>query len=63
MHILLWRIQCRHSFVKQFGIRDSGHRKNARVRLPQLARPIDVVPSWCSEVCLDIALIQHSWMR
>ena len=43
MHILLWRIQCRHSSVKQFGIRDSDHRKNARVRLPQLVRPIDVV--------------------
>ena len=30
-------------FVKQFAIRDSGHRKNARVRLHQLARPIEVV--------------------
>ena len=32
-------------FRKQFGIRDSGHRKNARVRLHQLARPIEVVSS------------------
>ena len=30
---------------EQFGIRDSGHRKNARVRLHQLARPIEVVSS------------------
>ena len=45
VHILLWRIQCWHSLRKQFGIRDSGHRKNARVRLHQLARPIDVVSS------------------
>ena len=45
VHILLWRIQCWHSLRKQFGIRDSGHRKNARVRLHQLARPIEVVSS------------------
>ena len=43
VHILLWRIQCWHSLVKQFGIRDSGQRKNARVRLHQLARPIEVL--------------------
>ena len=29
---------------------------------PQLARPIDVVSSLCLDVCLDIALVQHSWM-
>ena len=34
-----------NSLRKQFGIRDSGHRKNARVRLHQLARPIEVVSS------------------
>ena len=45
VHILLWRIQCWHSLRKQFGIRESGHRKNARMRLHQLARPIEVVSS------------------
>ena len=60
MHILLWRIQCWHSFVKQFGIRDSGHRKNARVRLHQLARPIEVVSSVFRIVfgyCIDITFV------
>ena len=47
VHILLWRIQCKYSFVKQFGIRDSGHRKNARVRLPQLVLVFGSVFGYC----------------
>ena len=60
VHSLLWRIQCWHSLRKQFGIRDSGHRKNARVRLHQLARPIEVVILVFRIVfgyCIDITFV------
>ena len=61
VHILLWRIQCWHSLRKQFGIRDSGHRKNARVRLHQLARPIEVGSILVFRIvfgyCIDITFV------